>query len=30
VLRAYDYAGDEVILMHADDTRLRRMAVFDS
>ena len=29
VLRAYDYAGDEVILMHADDTRLRRMAVFD-
>jgi uncharacterized repeat protein (TIGR03843 family) len=29
VLRAYDYAGDEVILMHADDIRLRRMAVFD-
>jgi uncharacterized repeat protein (TIGR03843 family) len=29
VLRAYDYAGSEVILMHADDTRLRRMAVFD-
>ncbi|WP_331456291.1 SCO1664 family protein [Mycobacterium haemophilum] len=29
VLRAYDYAGDEVILMHADDTQLRRMAVFD-
>ncbi|WP_099021370.1 SCO1664 family protein [Mycolicibacterium palauense] len=29
VLRAYDYAGDEVILMHADDARLRRMAVFD-
>jgi uncharacterized repeat protein (TIGR03843 family) len=29
VLRAYDYAGDEVILMHADDLRLRRMAVFD-
>ena len=29
VLRAYDYAGDEVILMHADDMRLRRMAVFD-
>lgn len=29
VLRAYDYAGDEVILMHADDVRLRRMAVFD-
>jgi len=29
VLRAYDYAGDEVILMHADDIRLRRMAVLD-
>ncbi|WP_085161915.1 SCO1664 family protein [Mycobacterium lacus] len=29
VLRAYDYAGDEVILMHADDIRLRRIAVFD-
>lgn len=29
VLRAYDYAGDEVTLMHADDIRLRRMAVFD-
>ena len=29
VLRAHDYAGDEVILMHADDERLRRMAVFD-
>lgn len=29
VLRAYDYAGDEVVLMHADDDRLRRMAVFD-
>ena len=29
VLRAYDYSGDEVVLMHADDTRLRRMAVFD-
>jgi len=29
VLRAYDYAGDEVILVHADDLRLRRMAVFD-
>ena len=29
VLRAYDYTGDEVILMHADDVRLRRMAVFD-
>ncbi|OBK46486.1 SCO1664 family protein [Mycobacterium kubicae] len=29
VLQAYDYAGDEVVLMHADDSRLRRMAVFD-
>jgi uncharacterized repeat protein (TIGR03843 family) len=29
VLRAYDYAGDEVILVHADSTPLRRMAVFD-
>jgi uncharacterized repeat protein (TIGR03843 family) len=29
VLRAYDYAGAEVVLMHADDVRLRRMAVFD-
>lgn len=29
VLRAYDYAGDEVVLMHADDPGLRRMAVFD-
>jgi uncharacterized repeat protein (TIGR03843 family) len=29
VLRAYDYAGDEVMLIHADDIRLRRMAVFD-
>lgn len=29
VLRAHDYAGAEVILMHADDIRLRRMAVFD-
>ena len=29
VLRAYDYAGDEVILVHADDIRLWRMAVFD-
>jgi uncharacterized repeat protein (TIGR03843 family) len=29
VLRAYDYAGDEVVLMHADDIRLQRMAVFD-
>ncbi len=29
VLRAHDYAGDEVTLSHADDIRLRRMAVFD-
>ncbi|WP_342781046.1 SCO1664 family protein [Mycobacterium helveticum] len=29
VLRAYDHAGDEVVLMHADDLRLRRVAVFD-
>ncbi|KZS52943.1 phosphatidylinositol kinase [Mycobacterium kansasii] len=29
VLRANDYAGDEDVLMHADDDRLRRMAVFD-
>lgn len=29
VLRAYDYAGDEVTLVHADDVRLWRMAVFD-
>ncbi len=29
VLRAYDFAGDEVTLVHADDARLRRMAVFD-
>lgn len=29
VLTAYDYAGDEVILSHADDPALRRMAVFD-
>lgn len=29
VLRAHDYAGDEVVLVHADDFRLRRMAVFD-
>ncbi|MDT5094765.1 MAG: hypothetical protein QOH60_4128 [Mycobacterium sp.] len=29
VLRAYDYAGDEVTLVHSDDTRLFRMAVFD-
>lgn len=29
VLHAYDYAGNEVTLVHADDPRLRRMAVFD-
>ena len=29
MLRAYDYDGDEVTLVHADDVRLRRMAVFD-
>jgi uncharacterized repeat protein (TIGR03843 family) len=29
VLRARDYAGDEVLLIHADDDRLRRIAVFD-
>ena len=29
VLQAYDYAGDEVSLIHADDPALRRMAVFD-
>jgi uncharacterized repeat protein (TIGR03843 family) len=29
VLQAYDYAGDEVTLVHADDIRLHRMAVFD-
>jgi uncharacterized repeat protein (TIGR03843 family) len=29
VLQAYDYAGDEVTLVHADDDRLRRLAVFD-
>lgn len=29
VLQAYDYAGDEVTLVHADDDRLRRIAVFD-
>lgn len=29
VLQAYDYAGNEVVLVHADDVRLRRMAVFD-
>ena len=29
VLRAYDYSGGEVTLVHADDPQLRRMAVFD-
>lgn len=29
VLRAYDDAGDEVALVHADDPRLHRMAVLD-
>lgn len=29
ILQAYDYAGDAVTLVHADDDRLRRMAVFD-
>jgi uncharacterized repeat protein (TIGR03843 family) len=29
ILQAYDYAGAEVTLVHADDIRLRRMAVFD-
>jgi uncharacterized repeat protein (TIGR03843 family) len=29
ILQAYDYAGDPVTLVHADDDRLRRMAVFD-
>lgn len=29
VLRAYDYAGDEVMLVHSDDPGVRRMAVFD-
>ncbi len=29
VLHAYDYAGNDVTLVHADDHRLRRMAVFD-
>jgi uncharacterized repeat protein (TIGR03843 family) len=29
VLTAYDYAGGEVSLVHADDPGLRRMAVFD-
>ena len=29
VIQAYDYSGGEVTLVHADDPRLRRMAVFD-
>jgi len=29
VLNAYDYAGNEVTLVHADDQRLLQMAVFD-
>lgn len=29
ILTAYDYSGDEVTLVHADDDRLRRVAVFD-
>ena len=29
VLRAYDEAGGEITLAHADDIRLQRMAVFD-
>ena len=29
VITAYDYSGGEVTLVHADDPRLRRMAVFD-
>ena len=29
ILQAYDYSGDEVTLVHADDVRLRRLAVFD-
>lgn len=29
VLQAYDYAGNEVTLVHADDDRLRRIAVLD-
>jgi uncharacterized repeat protein (TIGR03843 family) len=29
VLQAYDFRGDEVMLIHADDPQLRRMAVFD-
>lgn len=29
IITAYDYSGGEVTLVHADDPRLRRMAVFD-
>ena len=29
IVRAYDYSGGEVTLVHADDPQLRRMAVFD-
>jgi len=29
ILRAYDHKGDEVVLVHADDHRLHRLAVFD-
>jgi uncharacterized repeat protein (TIGR03843 family) len=29
ILQAYDYSGGEVTLVHADDIRLRRMAVFE-
>lgn len=29
VLRAVDYAGNEVMLVHADDSQLQRVAVFD-
>ncbi|GAB5899449.1 MULTISPECIES: SCO1664 family protein [Mycolicibacterium] len=29
ILQAYDYRGDEVTLVHADDPRLFRLAVFD-
>ena len=29
VLRAQDYAGEDVLLIHADDPRLQLMAVFD-
>ena len=29
IITAYDYSGDEVKLVHADDPRLHRVAVFD-